>query len=188
MTHRCSAAARWLPRLLAGAILAAGTLVALRIDPHSTVSGSRVFRTLLVVTAAVAALWVVRRGAELRVAVAVAPEGLLFGAGSRELRLRFEEIAAMRYEPAFGASRSWLPAAVLVDRDGRSWRLSGLLAHGERLTAEILSASGRQDLASWVEAHRIDRRMAGAARRTGVGYFAALAILGSATLFYLRPW
>ena len=49
--YRCGAAARWLPRVLAGAVLATAMLVALRLPPASGVPAAREFRVGLVVLA-----------------------------------------------------------------------------------------------------------------------------------------
>ena len=85
----------------------------------------------------------------------------------------------------FGASRFWLPAAVLVDRQGREWRLSALLASGDRLVEEIVERSGREGLAAWAKEHRVGKRMSRATLRVRVGYAVALAILLVAAVHFL---
>jgi hypothetical protein len=184
--YRCGAAARWLPRVLGGAVLVTAMLVALRLLPASGVPGAREFRAGLVVLAAVVALWVVRKGGEARIEVGVGPNGLFLFRGPHRSDLAYDEIDGLRYDAPFGASKSWVPATVLTDRRGATWRLSGFLDRGERLIEDLLELSGRDDLRAWADALQIPRRMAGSSRRVGLGYgFAALVLLTGA-IFHLH--
>jgi len=185
--HRCSAAARWLPRAFAGAVLAAGLLVAFSLDPDATVPLVRPFKRGLVLVSALAALWLVRKGGEVRVGVGAGPDGLVFVAGARRLDLRYRDIATLRYEPPFGMSRSaWMPALALIDRQGTSWRIPALIECGERLVAALLEQSGREDLAAWADAFDLERRMARSGARVAAGYGAAVLIVVAAAIFRFR--
>jgi len=184
--YACGRAARWLPRVAAGAVLVAGLLAAAHIDPERGVAGARSVRALVAVVGAIGSLWVLRRGAEVRLRVSVGPEAVAFEANGRSAELPIDEIDAIRYEGPFGVSRYWLPAAILVDRQGREWRISGLLQAGDRLIAEIVDRGRREALATWVCEQRIGERMAHAPRRVGVGYGVALAIVVLSVLTHLR--
>ena len=166
-TYRCGVAARWLPRALAGSILVSVLPVLLRSDPDSRVAGSGPFHTGLILLVALVGLWVLRRGGELRLVIEIRADRMLFGAGSRQAELRFSQIDALRYEAPFAATRTWLPATVLIDRDGTCWRLSALLERGHLLIEELLARSGREDLAAWVDALNVRGRMAESSRRVG---------------------
>ena len=185
--HRCSAAARWLPRAFAGAVLVAGMLVAFALDPDATVPLVRPFKRGLVLVSALVALWLVRKGGEVRVGVGAGAEGLVFLAGPRRLDLPYREIAALRYEPPFAVSRSaWIPALALIDRRGTSWRIPALIERGERLVTALIDLSGREDLAAWADALDIERRMSRSGRRVAVGYGAAALIVVAAAIFRFR--
>jgi hypothetical protein len=173
-----------LPRTLAGAVLVAGLLASAHVEP--TLPGANTLRALLAVVAAIAALWVVRRAGEVRLRVTAGAKGLTFERGAHSASLPYDDIDAIRFEAPFGASRSWLPAAVLVDRQGRDWRLCALLSSGDRLVADIVERSGREGLATWVDEHRVLRRMSLSRLRVRLGYAMALAVLLAPALLYLR--
>ena len=157
VVYRCGTAARWLPRTVAGTVLVAGLLAVGRLDAGRAVPGAHTFRALLIVATAIAALWIVRKGAEVRLQVRVDDTALTFEWGRSSVSLPLDKIDAIRYEPPFGASRNWLPAAVLVDRDGREWRLSALLGSGDRLVDDIVRLGGREGLATWAAEHHVGR-------------------------------
>jgi hypothetical protein len=185
--YRCGAAARWLPRALAGAVLAAGLLVAFALDPDATVRLVQPFKRGLVLVSALVALWLVRKGGEVRVRIGAGPEGLVFLAGRRRLDLPYRDIAALRYEPPFGVSRwAWIPALALIDRQGRSWRIPALIERGERLVAALLDFSGRADLASWADALDLERRMSSSGTRVAAGYGASALIVVAAVVLRFR--
>jgi len=184
-SYRCGLAARWLPRALAGAVLAAGLLVAGTVNTDRGVPGARSLRALIAVGAAVAALWIVRKGGEVRLRVTAGADGLAFEWRHQSASLALDDIDGIRYEAPFGPARFWLPAAVLVDRHGREWRLSALLASGDRLVEDIVERSGREGLATWAEEHRVGKRMARATLRVRLGYAVTLAILLAAALHFL---
>jgi hypothetical protein len=184
-SYVCGPAARWLPRALSGSVLTAGLLAVARLGGVAGIPMSQGFRLLLMMLAAAAALWIVRRGGEVRIRVSVAADGVVFEAGSHRACVFFEKIRALRFEGPFGPSRSWLSAAVIVDNTDREWRLSGLLARGERLIDEIVRRSGREDLGAWVEAHAIRDKMARAALRVRAGYTLALGVVTLAAAYSL---
>ncbi len=179
--YACGTAARWLPRVLAASLLVSGWLLVVRLGPDSTVPGARSVRGLVVVAAALVALWIVRKGGELRLRLRVTDDGLRFEHRSHSAELPFEAIESVRYEAPFAGSRVWLPAAVLVDSQDRSWRVSALLDGGDRLFVELVRRSGREDLAAWVDAHRVIERMGRSAWRVRLGYaLVATIFLGAA--------
>jgi hypothetical protein len=182
----CGTAARWLPRTLAAAMLFVGMFTVARLQSEAPVYGVRMFRILLVVAAAAAALWIVRKGGELRLIVSFAEDRVDFELGSRSAGVAYEEIDAVGYEAPFGPSRSWLPAAVLLDRQGRAWRLSALLSDGGRLVDEFVRRSGREDLAAWIDAQNIRSKMSRSAMRIRIGYSVVLVVLSAGLAFYVR--
>ncbi len=184
--YRCGAAARWLPRALAGSLLAAALIATKRVDPELVISGSRGFRTAVIVLAAILAVWILRQGSEVRLRIEVDGRDLVFESGAQRFTLHLGDVEALRYDAPFGISRSWLPATVLIDRSGREWRLPGLLDAGDRLVEEILRRSGNQNLEAWAQAMRIRNRMSRGGRRVRLGYATAAAILGAGWLYYLH--
>ena len=184
--YRCGAAARWLPRVLAGSLLAAALVATKRVDPELVISGSRGFRAAAVMLAGILAVWIVRRGGEVRLRIAVDDTDLVFESGAERSTLHLVDVEALRYDAPFGVSRSWLPATVLIDRGGREWRLPALLDAGDRLVEEILERSGKQNLEAWAQALRIQSRMSRGGSRVRLGYAAAAAILGAGLLYYLH--
>ncbi len=184
--YRCGAAARWLPRALAGSLLAAALVATQRVDPESVVSGSQGFRTAVIVLAAILAVWILRQGSEVRLRIEVNDEDLVFESGAQQSTLRLVDVEALRYDAPFGVSRSWLPATVLIDRGGREWRLPALLDAGDRLVDQILQRGGKQKLEAWARALRIRSRMSRGGSRVRLGYATAAAILGAGLLYYLH--
>jgi len=184
--YTCGRAAHWLPRTLAGALLLAGLLAAARVDPEAAVSGSRRFRALVVLAGAVLALWVVRKGGEVRQGVVSGDDALEVRYGARSRRLAYADVDAIRWDGPFGAGRSWLPAAVLVDREGREWRLCSLLQRGERLLGEIVERSRRPALATWAAEYRVGRRLARTGLRLIAGYAGSALVLTIALAYYLH--
>lgn len=183
---RCSAAARWLPRALAGATLSTSLFMMFRIEHQDALGVFQALRVIVVLLGAALALWLLRRGAELRVRVTLEAARLRLAYGARSAALDFESIGRLEYETPFAASRSWIPATILLDRQGRPWRLPALLSRGDGLIAELLQRSGRNDLAAWVDALNLSRRMGRASRLVGAGYLVAAAILAVGLVFYFR--
>ena len=184
-SYVCGPAARWLPRALAGSVLVAGLLAVAGIGSQAKIPLSQGFRLLLMMTTAAMALWIVRKGGEVRIRVSVDAQGIVFEAGSHRRSVVFEKIEALRFEGPFGPSRSWLSATVVVDKTEREWRLSGLLARGEELIDEIVQKSAREDLAAWADAHRIREKMARATLRVRAGYTAAFVVVILAAAYSL---
>ncbi len=184
--YRCGAAARWLPRALAGSLLTSALVATTRVDPDVVVSGSRGFRTAVIVLAAIFAVWILRQGSEVRLRIEVDDRDLRFEFGTQQSTLRLVDVEALRYDAPFGVSRSWLPATVLIDRGGREWRLPALLDAGDRLVDEILQRGGKQNLEAWARAFSIRSRMSRGGSRVRVGYATAAAILGAGLLYYIH--
>ena len=183
---RCGLAARWLPRVLAAAVLVAAVLAAFRFDPHEVLSASKYLRNLVAVLGGVLALWIVRKGGEVRTAFAIGEDELLVRHGAREYSLRLEDLDRLAYETPFAQSRTWLPALVLRDRFGQAWRVPALLSEGDRFIEELLAGTGRNDLRAWSETLRLDEVMARAGRRVLIGYLAAAAVLAAGLVYYFR--
>jgi hypothetical protein len=185
--HRCPAAARWLPRVLAASVLMLTLVAALGVDPDGVVARwSSGFRGMLAVAGAVAALWIVRRGGEVRREVRALDDALEVREGRRLARLPYAQIDSLEYVGPFGVGRSWLPALVVVDDTGRIWRFPALLPSGDRLVQDLLERSERSDLRSWAEARGLPSRMAHASRNLAIGYGVTGSLLGLATTLLLR--
>lgn len=181
---RCGLAARWLPRALGGACLAAATLAALRLDlqgEHSLLTHVRNFSVLF---GGVVALWIVRKGAEVRRVLEVDDEGVAFIYRSRRSLLRFTDMVRLGYAAPFADSRNWLPAMLIHDRHRQVWRIPALVGGGDLLLERLLRKSGRSDLESWAETLALARRMAGSGRRIAIGYALAGAVLLAGLLYY----
>lgn len=180
-TWRCGVAARWLPRALGGAALALGTAVALSIAPEAAGPFARRARLALALAGAGVALWLVRKGAEVRRSVRLEGHGVVLEQPGASAELAFADIENLRYEPPFAASRAaWLPALVLVDGQGRRWRIPALVERGEELVERLVEAAGRADLAAWATALELGRRMARVRLRLAVGYAISAACVVAA--------
>lgn len=186
VAYGCGAAARWLPRALAGSLLAAALVATTRVDPGLVISGSRGFRAAVVVFAVIFAAWILRQGRELRLRIVLDDRELVFESGAQRSTLRLEEVEALRYDAPFGISRSWVPATVLIDRRGKEWRLPGLLDAGDRLVEQIVQRSGKQNLEAWAHALRICSRMGRGGSRVRLGYVTAAAIFAAGALYYVH--
>ncbi len=178
---RCAAAARWLPRVLAGCVLAAAMFFS-----FGRTTGPSLFGRAVVFAAALVALWIIRQGAELRTEVGLVEDAVIFGGGGRGIRLDLEKIDSIGYAPFFSSRARPLPAAVLIDRRGRSFRLPALLAHGDRLVELLVSRAGRDDLSAWVEARGVALRMGRATLLVTAGYVLSAATLIAGVVSYLR--
>jgi len=181
--YGCGVAARWLPRVLAASVLVAAVLAAFRFDPYEVLAASRYLRNLLAVLGGALALWIVRKGAEVRTEFAVGEGELLLRHGSRSWSLRLPDLERLAYEPPFAQSRTWLPALVLRDRFGQAWRVSALLDGGDRFLEELLARTGRSDLRSWAETLRLGKIMARSGRRVAIGYLASAAVLAAGLIY-----
>jgi hypothetical protein len=185
-TFRCSTAARWLPRVLAAAVLVGAFFAAYRFDPGSVLSASRYLKAAVVVLGGMLGLWIMRKGGEVRTELRLSAEELTFVQGAREFSLRVEDVDRFEYETPFAQSRTWLSALVLRDRFGQQWRISALLAEGDSFVAELLERSGRSDLQAWSETLGLQRRMGRAGARVALGYAVAAAILLAGVGYYLH--
>jgi hypothetical protein len=183
---RCGAAARWLPRTLGSVVLAAATMAAFRMDPHGFLLSSTYIRNGVVLAGALAALFIVRLGAEVRTTVEVGETGLLFSHGARSHPLSYDNISRLGYAAPFAATRNWLPAMLLFDKDRGCWRLLSMIRDGDRLLRMMLERSGRADLVAWAESLTLERRMAGSARRVIIGYIISAAVLAAGLLYYFH--
>jgi len=173
----CGLAARWLPRVLAGSLLVAALLAAERLQLAESVPQARAIRYGVVLIGALLALGTVRRGAEVRQVVEIGGQSVVFRERGRERELRFDEIDRWVWAPPFSRSRFWLPAAMLVDRSGRAWRLPALLGNGGRLIALLVRRAGRHDLEVWAETLRLPTRMGRPRVVAASGYGIALLAL-----------
>lgn len=182
-TYRSGVAARWLPRILAAAILAAAMLAGLRLEERGY---GRALRTSVVLVGALTALLVVRRAGDVRVVFELGPQSLSLVRGAHRATLDLDRIERLRYDAPFVASRHWVPAAVIVDRDGRDWRLPATLEGGDRLVRDLVGRIDRDDLRAWGDALGLERRMGRTRRVLIVGYGLAALVLLAALVFYLR--
>lgn len=183
--YRCGVAARWLPRTLAAAVLATAMLSAFRIDATGEPLLPTV-RQVVIFAGALLALGVARKGSEVRCTFGVTSDAVSVAVGSRSLGLGLEEIQRLDYAAPFAGSLNWLPAAVLIDRDGRSWRVPALVDEGDQLFVDLLRRAERHDLDSWAEAYHIVPRMGRYRMRIRMGYAVAAAILLVGIGYYLH--
>jgi hypothetical protein len=174
--YGCGAAARWLPRTLAAAVLVTAMFGVLRIDGSGD-SLLPTVRRLVVVAGALLALGVARRGSEVRCKFGLTEHALTVAVGSRRFGLDLADIQRLDYAAPFSGSLNWLPATVLVDKDGRSWRVPALVDRGDELLEEILRRVNRHDLDSWAEVYRIVPRMGRYSFRIRFGYGVAAVIV-----------
>ena len=182
---RCSSAARWLPRTLAGAVLLGALISGQKIAVPARAAGMNLVAPAVALVGAILALAIVRKGGEVRLEVAVQSGFLRLGLGERHADLPFDRIESLGWASPFSGSRHWLPAAVAVDREGARWRLPGLLRNGDRLIAELIAASGRSDLQAWSETLGLERQMARSGPRIVIGYTVAAVLTAAAVVFYL---
>lgn len=179
--RRCGVAARWMPRVLGGGLLAAAAIVNGNLDPSAALSG--MVKGVLVVAAAAAALWLVRAGSEARMEIAVEKDRIRLGASGRYVELALGDIEAVDYDPPFSSARRWLPAIVLIDCRDRRWRIPASIEDGASMVDEIVERSGQDRLRAWADARRVDRRMARSRWFTVAGYGAAAGWVVAATIF-----
>ncbi len=182
-TYRSGVAARWLPRILAAAILAAAMLAGLRLEERGY---GRALRTSVVLVGALTALLVVRRAGDVRVVFELGPQSLSLVRGAHRATLDLDRIERLRYDAPFVASRHWVPAAVIMDRNGRDWRLPATLEGGDRLVRDLVGRIDRDDLRAWGDALGLERRMGRTRCVLIVGYGLAALVLLAALVFYLR--
>jgi len=179
--RRCGVAARWMPRVLGGALLAAAAIVNLTLEPYAAVSG--MVKGVLVVAAAAAALWLVRAGSEARMEVAVEADKIRLGARGRYVELAIRDIEAIDYDPPFSSARRWLPAIVLIDRRDRRWRIPASIEGGAAMVEELVEHSGQDRLRAWADARRIPGRLAMSPWFTAAGYGVAAGWVVAAAIF-----
>jgi len=184
--YACGWVARLSPRVLAGTMVLAVLLVTDRFQDAPGLVGSTRMHLALWASAAVLALWALNKGAELRVKVAISDDRLSFRYGARPLELPLKEIETLRFDPPFAWRKSWIAATVLLDVRGRAWRLPVALEAGDRLVADLVRRSGRQDLQTWLDALRVEQRMRRGRVHTAAVYATAGAILIAALAFYLH--
>lgn len=185
-TFRCGPAARWLPRVLGATLLATLTLAAYRMDPHGLLPGSAWLRRSVVLAGGLVALWIVRKGGETRIATGIGEEGLLLSCGPRSRTLPYDRISRLGYAAPFAATRNWLPAMLLWDRDRNCWRILSLLQGGDRMLRTLLEKAGREDLAIWAETLKLEQRMAASGRRIMIGYMVSGLVLAAGLLYYFH--
>lgn len=184
-SYRCSRQAQWLPRALAASVLGAAALGGFSVELPGDGSTTRVASYGFALLGALAAYWVLRKGAELRTVVELHDDELVFRHGAGCSRLPLKDVGSIRYQASFSVTRNWVPAAALIDRHGLTWRVCAFLEGADRLFAELLRRTDRADLEAWAEVSRILPRMARARMRVRVGYGVAVGILAGSALLFL---
>lgn len=183
-SFRCAAAARWLPRVLGAAVLAAGLIAAYQLPPTRLVKASYA-RQCIMAIGLLAAFWVVRTGREVDVAVTVGERALEFSWGGRRRQVSFDALSSMVFRAPFASGRRWVPAMVLEDEHGESWRVPAFLEGGASFVTELLSRAQRNDLDAWAQARKLEDRMGRARQWVVGGYLASLAIVVTAALLFM---
>jgi hypothetical protein len=184
--YRCGPAARWLPRVLAATWLLAGLVVAMGLGSAQHLPFARGVQWIVIAAGGVFGAWTLRSGRETAVRVTVTPSQVLFAYGARESGVAFDDIERFAAELPLAGSRHLFPATVLRDRFGGEWRLPAVLADGAQAVREIVERSGRDDLRTWMDALRLERRMRRERQIVGIGYAAAAALLLAALAFWFR--
>jgi len=177
-------AARWLPRVLAGAVLTASMVLAMHYE--STVNGDfvRLLRAVIMSMGGMAALWIVRSGGEVRRVVVLDSQQLRFGTGPEAPVLSYAAIDRLTFQIPFAGSWRWLPAVTLLDDQARSWRLPCTLENGAALIENLVRLSGRSDLESWADTLTLSGRMSHPGLIVASGYLLAGGILTGSILYY----
>lgn len=185
--YRCSAWALWLPRILGASVLASSLLAAFRFNSRESLGGWIDYLGPFVgLVGAATALWLVRRGGEVRRRFVPGPEALIVSQGRFEHHLRWQEVRELRWQAPFAARGCWLGALAILDRDGRMWRVPSVITDGPALLRAVLERSGRSDLRSWAEALNLDRRLGRGPLTVLCGYLTALAVVAAGWIFYAR--
>lgn len=185
MIYRCGPGARWLPRAAAASVLAAAMLAGFRIDP-SVAPLVPFVRQFVILAGAGLAVMIVRKGGEVHFSFGLTRDALVVAARGRSARLELSRVERLDYDPPLGGSMNWIPAAVLVDEDGRGWRVPALVEQGDRLIVDLLERAGRNGLDAWAEAHHVVPRMGRYRLRRRVGYAVAGLVLASGVAYYLH--
>jgi len=182
--YSAGAAARWLPRALAAAVLLASLLAAERFDLPRELNFTRPLRYSLMLVGGLLSLWFVRTGGELRVRISLGDRGIRFAHGTSATFLGYDEIHRLSYAVPFAHRRQWIPAVVLIDESGRGWRLPALLTRGDQLLDDLIRKSDREDLLAWADSLGLMRRLGRAPILTAIGYLMAVGLICAAALFY----
>jgi len=185
-SYGCSGAALWLPRVLAAAVIVASMLGAFRLELSPGASFSKPIQGGVIVVGAFLGLWILRAGSEVRIRMHLDGPRLFFSSGRQSAALEVDSIVRLGYEAPLGASRRLFPAAVLIEKNGRPWRLPVLLDRGAALIDDLLERSGRSDLVSWAESLRLRQRMERRRTVLVVGYSLSGLIVAAGWLFYVR--
>ena len=183
--HRCTSGGIWMPRLLAGAVLVTAVIASRTMDPDELFSSSQVYRGLVMVLGGIIALWVLKDGGIVRWSVQAGDQGLIFRSGRKENVLEYRDIVHIDYHLPFSAGRHWLPALVLQDRLGTSWRIPSFITDGSGLVAELLERADRSELDAWADARRVSQRMGKSAGSLRFWYGVAAMVLVFGLIF---PW
>lgn len=184
-TYRCSAAARWLPRVLAGAVLAAA-MIASWPRPDAVPPPPRLLQPLVVVLGAAFALWVVRKGSVLRREIDLGVDGLTFRIGRHERVLDYVDVRRIDGRGPFEGVLHWVPAVVLIDVFEKAWDVPVALEDGPAFLDDLLDAAGDDELQAWAEARGLRGRMERAGWFVPSGYVAAAVLVAGAVGMYLR--
>ncbi len=182
----CGRTALWMPRVLAGAVLVSGMLAAFRVDGYAELQFSSGLLATVVVFSAFLAIWILRAGAEVRLRVRFDGGLVLFEIGNSATGVTFANLDRFEFEGPIGVSKRLFPATVLLDKDGKTWRLPVALDRGAELIRQIVLRSGRSDLEAWADTLHLERRMRRGVWFTRGGYLVATLSLAAAAWFYVH--
>ncbi|MDX1389040.1 MAG: hypothetical protein R3344_07605 [Acidobacteriota bacterium] len=178
--YRCGGAALWLPRVLGGGVLAAASVLAFGVDPDGNVPYSGLAKGGVLTVAGAAALWIIRRGSEVRLEFGIGASGLRFSTRRATAEVAWKKIEMLDYDPPLGTRSGWMPAMVLVDDHGRRWRIPAVVHGVQSLLEVILSRTARHDLRAWAEARHLHARLGRARIFVLSGYLLTAVIVASA--------
>jgi hypothetical protein len=175
-SYRCSAAARWLPWVLAAAIAFACVMAAVRSDPAGVLPRMRLVRGIIVAFGVFAGLRLVVSTRDVGIRVRVRERDLVLERGGRSRLIRYDEILDLDFEAPLRHYRRWLPGLVILDRNRRANGIPALISRGDMFVRSILARSGRRDLEGIAMVLGLEARM-GRAHMYVAGGFAAAAVL-----------
>jgi len=178
-------AARWLPRVLAAAVLTASMVLAMRYESAVSLDFVRLLRAVVVTMGGLVALWIIRSGGEVRLVIELGPRHLRYGSQDDSPILSYAAIERLTFQTPFAGIWRWLPAVSVLDDQQRTWRLPATLQNGAALIDQLVQLSGRSDLKSWAASLNLARRMNRSGITVAAGYLLSASIFTLSIFHYV---